>query len=215
MVRNEKWRWDQTRDILNPGNSEPCISTLFTIFDRILSDDSKSYYRADPLAVIEQYYDSEEVYENFIKDLAQKGATRNFSEKGIRNQLGRKIQVIQVLESYIMSNWLSLELSTQIEDLAKGTLAYHIGDEQQQEQIIKLFKLVANNIEQKIPEEEKKRIYGKTLFGLNKVISINQWASQNLDELLTDLNESVLLEKLWPAFLTHIENSTFSKFDKK
>ena len=39
----EKWRWKQIKVLLNPNNSEPCISNLLSIFDPITSDDGKSH----------------------------------------------------------------------------------------------------------------------------------------------------------------------------
>ena len=38
-----KWSWKQIKDLLNPNNSEPCISNLLSIFDPITSDDGKYY----------------------------------------------------------------------------------------------------------------------------------------------------------------------------
>ena len=40
-ARNDKWRWDQVKELLEPRNSEPCISNLLSIFDPIKSDDEK------------------------------------------------------------------------------------------------------------------------------------------------------------------------------
>ena len=39
--RNDKWRWEQVKELLEPRNSEPCISNLLSIFDPIKSDDDK------------------------------------------------------------------------------------------------------------------------------------------------------------------------------
>lgn len=40
-ARNDKWRWNQVKELLEPRNSEPCISNLLSIFDPIKSDDEK------------------------------------------------------------------------------------------------------------------------------------------------------------------------------
>ena len=46
-ARNDKWRWDQVKELLEPRNSEPCISNLLSIFDplRAMTKNTPSPWR--------------------------------------------------------------------------------------------------------------------------------------------------------------------------
>ena len=57
-----KWRWEQMKTFLDPGNSEPCISTLLSIFEPIKSDDDRYYIPMDSLDFVKAYLDDQKGY---------------------------------------------------------------------------------------------------------------------------------------------------------
>ncbi|WP_305802950.1 DEAD/DEAH box helicase, partial [Thiolapillus sp.] len=57
MSRNNKWRWDQVKELLEPRNSESCISNLLSVFDPIKSNDEKDIIPMKALGFAKAYID--------------------------------------------------------------------------------------------------------------------------------------------------------------
>ena len=167
-----KRRWEDTKQILNPHNSEPCVSRLFDIFSSINNGKNYSYreeVEMDPLDLTIKYINGsiEEFIQEIIKDLGthiiktrkEQEIDIGFKESIVRTQVVQKIEILHSVENYILS---SLELGPSknhngyILELAKETLAYSLANEEQRKQILDLFKLLAENIMTKVPDKKKR-----------------------------------------------------------
>jgi len=102
----------------------------------------------------------------------------------------------------------------QVVNLAKGTLAYFLADDEQKEQIVELFKLLTKNIENHIPEGAKRKIFGKTLYGVQTSLTIENWLTQHIQEIISSDDYDALLTTLWPILVENIQNNSFRKCDK-
>lgn len=144
----EKWRWEQIKDLLNPNNSEPCISNLLSIFEPITSDDGKFYIDIKALDFAKAYiYGSNDIH-NWADEIVQKYHDKNFSHNGVTQQISWKINLICSLENFLLSFESNEEKLTESNAivLAEGTLAFYLADEEKKEQLRLLFKILADNI---------------------------------------------------------------------
>ncbi|MFG6116953.1 hypothetical protein ACGTN9_17515 [Halobacillus sp. MO56] len=99
--------------------------------------------------------------------------------------------------------------------LSTSTLSHFIGNEDKREQIEKLFELLLTNIKEKVRDEEKRVIYGKTLFGVDISIDIEEWTYRNLENIRSCRSYDCLLKLIWPIMKKHINNKTFKKVEDK
>lgn len=207
----DKVRWRQMRNILNPNNSEPSVSTILSLFEPLRSDDFKSEIVMEPLIFVQNYLEDPDSLKTLSIEFAKRFKKRNFTKDGLDRQISWKINIISAIESYMLSNWEEDLGKDEIENLATSTLAYYLANEEEKEKIIELFKLIAKNISNSISEVEKRRVYGKTLFGLNKSKNIEEWTLMNLPtlQLCQDIEE--MLNLIWPIMESNIQNSTYKK----
>lgn len=215
--RADKWRWKQVKDLLDPSKSEPCASTLLSIFEPLKSDDHKYTIRMEPLGFVNAYIQSAERVATLPGELAEKHAEKGFTKEGLQKQVEWKMNIISSIESYLMAHWNESDSGLNEEDvseLAKGTLAYFLSEGEQQKQIIELFKLLARNIEQNILDASRRKIYGQTLYGVRTSIEIEAWVTEHLERLVLCVGHDDLLETLWPIMARNIQNSTFTKCDQ-
>ncbi len=212
----ESWRWQQVKDLLEPNNSEPCISSLGSIFDPLHSDDRQYVISMEPLDFVQLYIDNN--VEAHIREIVSQHAEKGFSVAGLDQQVERKMNIIATVESYLMTHWgdsSSLPLGNDVTDLAKETLAYYLADDEQKSQIINFFRLLSQNIAQKIPEAARKVVFGRTLYGVQNSIAVEEWVKQHLEDILVCNSSDELLTTLWPLISTNIQNSTFKKCTPK
>ncbi|WP_237578404.1 hypothetical protein [Leptospira mayottensis] len=98
-----------------------------------------------------------------------------------------------------------------ISELAKNTLAYHLANAIEKEQIIEIFTIIANRILNEVTDSKKRKIYGKTLFGIREIQKIESWIQLNIETLNNVKDNRLLFQKLWPILLEHTKNNMFVK----
>lgn len=215
--RNDKWRWDQVKDLLEPRNSEPCISNLLSIFDPIKSDDEKYTITMEALDFAKAYIDDPAEVAKLADGIAAQYGDKNFSRDGVERQIAWRISLICAVESFLLSHWDESENGLSEADvirLAEGTLAFFLADDQKKEHIRELFQLLAGNISANITDPARRKIYGRTLYGIQDAQAIEGWVQTNADSLLSIVDETDALDLAWPLLSRHINSGVFTKFDK-
>ena len=213
-IRREMWRWRQVKELLDPGNAEPCLSMLLSVLEPLKSDNDEYKIKMDPLELAQSYINTPDQLNTLPSELAFQHADTGFSEAGIRKQIDQKVRIIVSIESYLMAHWDDSESGMQEESvvrLAQGTLAYHLADEKARDQLVQLFKLVAKNIEQTVVHSARRKVFGRTLYGLRDAIEIEEWIKQNIEDISSCGTQEDMLSVLWPVLFKYIGNSTFRK----
>lgn len=200
--RNESWRWDQVKELLEPANSEPCISSLLSFFDPFRSDNHKYRLQLDAMDFVKRYFDDPVTLAQLSEQVAAEHADKTFTKEGLDRQIASKIDMISAIESFLMSHWdtTSVPLTTEaVANLAQGTLAYFLADDDVKARIVTLFRAIADNVSQKVIDPERRKTYGKTLYGLSTSQEIEAWVRSNVTELLACVTPAEILEVLWPC----------------
>ena len=216
-ARNDKWRWDQVKELLEPRNSEPCISNLLSIFDPIKSDDEKYAITMEALDFAKAYIDDPDEVAKLAAGIAARHGDKKFSQDGVERQIAWRISLICAVESFLLSHWDESEAGLSEADvtrLAEGTLAFFLADDQKKGHIRELFQLLAENISTNITDPARRKIYGRTLYGIQDAQAIEGWVQSNADSLLSIVDETEALDLAWPLLTRHINGGVFTKFDK-
>lgn len=205
----KKWRWEQAKEALNPSNSEPCLSTLFSLLEPIESDDGKYIFDLNVIEIIQTYYNSFDEFDELKRRIASEDG---FSSSGVERQFSEKTAIISSVESFIMTNWDSQDYEEdRVAEITKRTLAYFLGTDSQKLALTELFKEIARNVHFNVTSNEKKQIFGKTLFGLKRTSDILEWLRQNISDLLLCKDIIGLVDVVWPLIYENIDNNTFNK----
>ncbi len=126
-VLSEKWRWKQVKKLLEPQNSEPCVSNLLSIFDPIKSDDEKISIPMGALDFTKAYIDNPEKIANLATEITALHGDKNFSQNNVERQIAWRISLISAVESFLLSHWDESEdglSQADVTHLAEGTLAF-------------------------------------------------------------------------------------------
>lgn len=213
---DKKWRWEQAKKLLDPGNSEPCISNLLSLFEPFKSDDDKFTISMDEMSFAQAYVSNPEIITTYPEQISRLHGDKNVSKEGIKKQISWKISLISSIESFLLSNWDANggELTEQdIIKLAQETLAYFLADETKRELIQDLFKLLAENISKSISDPRRRNIYGRTLYGMQDAQEVDSWLQANIGSLLSTKTDDEVLDVVWSVLVKHIHNPTFNKCD--
>lgn len=216
-ARNDKWRWEQVKELLEPRNSEPCISNLLSIFEPIKSDDEKYTITMEALNFARAYISDPDEVAKLASGIAAQHGDEGFSRDGVERQVAWRISLICAVESFLLSHWDETEDGLSEADvirLAEGTLAFFLADDQKKEHIRELFQLLAENISANITDPARRKIYGRTLYGVQDAQAIEGWVQLNAASLLSIVDETEVLDFAWPLLTQHINGGIFMKFNK-
>jgi POLQ-like helicase len=215
--QSQNWRWKKVKDLLEENKSEPCISTLDSLFEPLKSDNGRYDIQMDPLAILSMYVDDKKRFNNLANELEQDNLMLGVTKSELEKQINWRLNIIQSIESYLMSFMDdTIEISDQeIIILATSTLAHFIGDERQRQHIEKLFKLLLNNIKENVKDKKKRTLFGKSLFGVDISLDIEEWTHNNIEDIKLCESYECLIKKMWPIISKYINNNSFKKIDNK
>lgn len=205
-VYKERWRWQHYKQLLNPENSESCTSSLLSLFEPPV----------EAIGLIEAYMDSDEHLQNYIDDNLSMHAAQ-FDAEDVKRQIDYKLSIISSIENYLMAHWDETKPGLENDDivlLASETLAYFLAEEENRGQLIEIFLMLESNIEKKVAEATRRKIYGRTMYGVRSSIKIEDWVNHHIKELISCDNSNDLMRISWSILSENIQNSTFQKCDK-
>lgn len=214
---DEKWRWEQMKELLDPQNSEPCISDLLSFFEPIKIVNEEYTNTLEVLDFAKAYISDPDEFAKITDGIAEQQRSTGNSQDDVEGQVAWRIRIICAVESFLLSHWDQSEDVLSEPDvirLAEGTLAFHLADDQKEAQIRELFQLLAENISTNIADPTRRKTYGRTLYGVQDAQAIEGWVQSNIANLLSTVDEEEALELTWPLFIKHITSGVFTKFDK-
>jgi len=223
--RKDGWRWDIVKELLDPTKSEECASSLFQLIplvirnDRTKSKDKKNHTLTwDILSFAKAHIAGWDSLNEIIGKIAKQHGENGFTVDAMKPQFEFFSLTLASIEGFLLSNWDAVDnglTEEDIADLSEQTLAYFLADDEKREQIQELFKLLAENISVNITDANRRKAFGKTLYGVNDAKAIEGWVQDNADELLAVQNGDQVLDLAWSLITRHAHNKAFNKFDKK
>jgi len=222
--RKKKWQWEKAQALLDISKSEDCISSLLTIFEPISNDNGKPLLNnGKPIPDLEKviaFFLDDGIFLELATEIEKKLGASGFTINIVLPQLLQKKQQLESIENFLLAHWEdnNENIESWASELAKQTLAYHLADEEKKIQIVKVFQLLADNVAEKVSEPERKKVFSKTLYGINVTSKIEAWVNDKKDILMSIANMDSFINAIWQLFCEMVENNTnsslFTRFDK-
>lgn len=197
-------RWQEVRSLLDPANSEDCVSSLKRLIEPIIVGNKQ-------LEAI-RFITNPSKYKELCLKVAQEDYITGPDLKDLLFNLNSKKKTINAIESYMMSflkDASNDDNETVFLDLAKGTLAYHLCSEEEKPLLIEAFELIHQSV-MKV-EPEKLSFYGKALLGIQDLELIEKWLEENYKSLSEQADILELFKYIWPLLLDVCKNELFEK----
>lgn len=214
----ERWKWGLAKELINPDNFERCNSSIFKIFEPITNGLSYRYKRKiimNPLDFANAYINNE--IEKLIKaimrheTIIENNQDIGFKKEEVEFQCNEKINIIKNIESFILAQIdFQSDYDKDIKELAKSTLAYYLGNLEEKEQIVELFKLLGKHILESTQNISQRKYFAKTLYGINENIDLQNWLEENFQDLKNTENIDLFIELIFEKLMQYT-NSKFYK----
>lgn len=216
-VKSESWRWREAQRLLRAENSEPCASSLLSVFGPVLSDKFLYQLEIDFLSFARAYIEDPDQVSDLIEGLARREPKDVFSIERLRKQIEFRLHVLDTVESYLMAYWNPQDNSreedgqTAIDRLAKGTLAYHLGTETERADLLALFEMLSEHVARSVPDAAKRIAFARTLYGVGECVKTEIWVASHAEEISNCATDDELLALIWPRIWSLIRNENVKK----
>lgn len=218
------WRWNLVKDLLDPKNAEDCLSSLFQLMplmirnDRSKSKDKKDHSLEWDIHIFTRaYIEGWDALNQIIDQIEKRYGDAGFTADIVRQQFNFFVITLSAIESFLLSHWDETGeglVEADVVHLAEGTLAFFLADDQKKEHIRELFLILAENIATNITDPNRRKIFGRTLYGIQDAKAIEEWVQSNVANLLSTIDEEEILDLIWPLLAGHVNSGVFRKFDK-
>lgn len=211
-VYDEKKHWNDVKNMLDPSKSEDCDSSLLSLFEPLHNKYHSGQTEFDIFSLVSAYQQGRSAITTWVQEFVEKNPFENLAVGDVQRQINEKVNVISAVESFLMANSNVNEDAINkdtVAELAKGTLAYFLADDDPKKKIEDLFVLLAETIETRIPSVVKRIVFGKTTFGVPDSIAISNWVNENIDVFNDNKDGLDLFRVIWPIIADNIHNRNF------
>lgn len=183
----EGWRWQRAMHLLDFTNAEDCASSLLDL----ITPFDFAELTVDVVAFIGNP-------SGYRKSCIDAGNQHSVDVSPLLDQMDYKESLIEAVESYFLSYLKDNPDAPQtfFDELAQGTLAYYLSDDDQKQQLRTAFSFIAARV-LSVPEE-KRQFFGKSLLGLKRLFLIENWLDESWVELTQAQSSDELLVICWP-----------------
>ena len=74
-----------------------------------------------------------------------------------------------------------------------------------------LFAMLGGNVAGKVKESERRRVFGRSLYGVEDSLKVERWARENMDAMTASGDSTELLSVVWPIMREQIGNGNVRK----
>jgi POLQ-like helicase len=192
-------RWRDVNTMLRPEAKDPIGSSLLELTKNFLDERDRPVVGLDPVQVAKLATLDPDTLRAFPRTHDHALLAAGIKPDSFAKQFEDRIDILDGLQSYLLANLPGETfLESDVRDLARSTLAYHIADETERERLSEIFEITASYIFEHTPTAEVRRRYGQNLLGVRSSKFIDSWIETHHEEIIACETEESLLQALWP-----------------
>lgn len=205
-IPKDKWRWNSYLEILDPSNSESCISQLLLIVRpqsfKISYDTTVTYDFYEMALARYNLDDFKEHLDRLVRNFQEMYPSKLPSFTYVIDQVNRGLDAI---ESYLLS-YLDENNTYDFDQLVSSTFGYFLADEKEKERMRIIFSTIRSYLNEKVAQVSKRVAFSRTLLGTNHLLELERWVIESSAELNSCEAASELLQIIIPKIVEYSDN---------
>jgi hypothetical protein len=207
--RSNRTKWNATKELLDPANSEPTTSSILQIFDN---------YRqfAPPLNLnlkptwLDLAFAGNDRLEAIVASALRKFPNLKVAE--FKTFVAERAKAVQCIAAYLAAyvDFDSDLSEDRVAELAENTLAYHLADQATRDKLLEVFKRTAKAIEENADADFRAIIRRSPLPPVD-ILELKNWIWRNLEQLREDSEEGDLADTLIENLLTYVRANSIKR----
>ena len=203
----ENWRWKAYLGMLDPSNSESCLSQfLLLVHPEVFEVSYGTTVTYDFYHMALARYNDAENYEEKVAKLIE-GFVAKYSNKAhaFKSTVAQVIRCLDAIESYLLS-FLTDGSNQDLDLLVSSTFGYFLATEEEKERMKTIFSTIRAHLLNTVNSANKRTIFSRTLLGTKQLLELEEWVNENSEELLDCEVTSEILQLIIPKLIEYSEN---------
>lgn len=203
----ENWRWKAYLEILDPSNSESCLSQILLLVRPVTIEVSYNtavtydFYHM----VLARYNDAKNYDEELPKLIERFVAQHPKKAYAFKSMVDQVIRCLDVIESYLLS-FLTDSSNQEFDSLVSNTFGYFLASEEEKERMKTIFSTIKTHLLDTVNSADKRAVFSRTLLGTKQLLELEEWVNENYVELLNCDATSQILHLIIPKIIEYSEN---------
>ena len=211
---NHQFKWNEYKKLINNNNSEPCSSRILFLIKPCSVGYGMDMFYINMKNVVHSYYRDEC---DFYQQLSEYKKTHWQYEEQIDENVGYAIKSLGSIESFLMAYLLQdswEECKEKVKQVASQTLAFHLANEKEKQDIIELFELIGKYCVDNIQQTHQRYICSRSLLSVKKMLHIQKWVEEYREMILECGTTAELYECIFDCLMSLLDNPIILKVKK-
>ena len=207
----ERWRWADAKNLLNPEQSEACRSFILSLLDPLVCRDAgynRISFKVGPVKLAKLFYENRPAFDDLADQYSAKvpsDAKLRTENKGtLLQQLRDRGNAFQSISAFLVQFMSEAEENgadpmEAADELLSYSLAFHQATENQRTILQELFSYLQERILTLEPSPERRKVFAKTVFDIPEGQELMQFATNIVPQIDPGMDLSDLLGLFWPV----------------
>ncbi|QOT76336.1 DEAD/DEAH box helicase [Cupriavidus basilensis] len=211
---SDGWKWRGVQHLLDAENMEPSGSSLFELLEPIVNDD-RTMKICDTSVIIGALVEGKTQAFDLVTEIISRAPGLGMTTSAKR-QVDLKWRLVTAVASFLQANRGEKsfdDFMLTVTTLAQSTLAYALGNVGQRISLIGLFNIIAEEVDNRVPDSEAQHRNSRTLLSIGVLEGIYTWCQNNFEKVVISSrdSESALLDTIWPLLDTIGDSEIFAR----
>lgn len=209
--REESWRWDSTKNLLDPTHAEPSRSSILDLFDNYDQSTFKSKLTLKmQTGWLDLAFATHADIDAAVASIKQKFAWVDVD--AFKTFVTDRARAVQSIAAYLAAyvDFTSDMAGERIDELTRNTLAWHLADDVTRGKLLEVFRMTARAIEA-AGDDAMRALIRKSPLPPADVFALRDWTSINIQMLIDAAERGELVDVLYAEVRQYVTSKALAK----
>lgn len=205
---DQRWRWDATKNLLDPTRAEPSRSSILDLFDEYAQSQRRRLIL--PIGWLDLAFATHANIDAAVASIKQRFNWVDIDR--FKTFVADRARAIQSIAAYLAAyvDFTSEQAGERVDELTRNTLAWHLADVATRENLLEVFRMTARAIEQ-AGDDALRALIRKSPLPPADVFALHDWTNANIQTLVDAVERGELVDAVYPEVRQYVTSKALSK----
>tara|TARA_R110002012_G_scaffold252930_1_gene431884 strand:- start:105 stop:3221 length:3117 start_codon:yes stop_codon:yes gene_type:complete len=206
--KDESWRWDAAKNLLDPTRAEPSRSSILDLFDEYVQ--TRRHKLTFQLGWLDLAFATHADIDAAVASIKRRFDWVNVDT--FKTFVTDRARAIQSIAAYLAAyvDFTSDQAGERIDELTRNTLAWHLADEDTRGNLLEVFRMTAMAIES-VGDDALRALIRKSPLPPADVFALLDWTNDNIQTLVDAAARGELLDAVYAEVRQYVTSKALSK----
>jgi hypothetical protein len=205
---NERWRWDATKNLLDPTRAEPSRSSILDLFDDY--EQTPRHKLTLQIVWLDLAFATHADIDAAVASIKQRFGWVNVDM--FKTFVADRARAIQSIAAYLAAyvDFTSDQAGERIDELTRNTLAWHLADDATRGNLLEVFRMTARAIEA-AGDDALRALIRKSPLPPADVFALRDWTNAHIQTLVDAAERGELVEAVYTEVRQYVTSKALFK----